>query len=380
MILFVLTNKKPIAAVISEKIFCVHGGLSPELVTLEQIETLQRPLDVPDAGLVCDLLWSDPEPNLSGWEDNDRGVSYMFGADIVTEFLHTHELDVLVRAHQIVEDGFEFFAGRKLVTLFSAANYCGEFENCGATMMVDTNLKCYFQILKPSRMTKRRLENNTNDPPTNTTKDAKFQANAIKLQNTMQAFGKKTEDLHLIHGTTTVTKFSSTKISIEAENKADHKSFRRSSLTHGLNDNDNDNDNDDKNNNSIGKSIHHGSVRSLLFESSRSFITENDNDNENENEKDSDLFTLFESATSFVNENKNDTGRAALLESSTSRIINHNNNNDLLPITASKTINALSSSLRCDRDSTEFQKIRFEEMVLILETEDLTQRQTSAFL
>ena len=81
-----------------------------------------------------------------------------------------------------------------------------------------------------------------------------------------------------------------------------------------------------------------------------------------------------------MNENKNDTGRAALLESSTSRIINHNNNNDLLPITASKTINALSSSLRCDRDSTEFQKIRFEEMVLILETEDLTQRQTSAFL
>ena len=74
----------------------------------------------------------------------------MFGADVVASFLEKHDLDLCVRAHQIVEDGYEFFAGRRLVTLFSAPNYCGEFDNAGGMISVDENLMCSFQILKPS--------------------------------------------------------------------------------------------------------------------------------------------------------------------------------------------------------------------------------------
>ncbi|XP_024982054.1 serine/threonine-protein phosphatase PP1 isozyme 2-like isoform X2 [Cynara cardunculus var. scolymus] len=102
------------------------------------------------AGLLCDLLWSDPNRELKGWGMNDRGVSYTFGADKVAEFLLQHDMDLVCRAHQVVEDGYEFFADRKLVTIFSAPNYCGEFDNAGAMMSVDESLMCSFQILKPA--------------------------------------------------------------------------------------------------------------------------------------------------------------------------------------------------------------------------------------
>jgi serine/threonine-protein phosphatase PP1 catalytic subunit len=83
------------------QILCMHGGLSPELKTLEQIKRLSRPADVPDNGLLCDLLWADPEKDIQGWGENDRGVSYTFGADAVTEFLQKHDLDLICRAHQV---------------------------------------------------------------------------------------------------------------------------------------------------------------------------------------------------------------------------------------------------------------------------------------
>ncbi|KAL6645961.1 hypothetical protein ACP70R_000984 [Stipagrostis hirtigluma subsp. patula] len=142
-------NCLPVAAVIDDKILCMHGGLSPDLDSLDRIREIQRPVDVPDQGLLCDLLWSDPDRDSSGWGDNDRGVSFTFGADKVAEFLNKHDLDLICRAHQVVEDGYEFFADRQLVTIFSAPNYCGEFNNAGALMNVDASLLCSFQILKP---------------------------------------------------------------------------------------------------------------------------------------------------------------------------------------------------------------------------------------
>ena len=84
-----------------------------------------------------------------GWAESERGVSYTFGADVVSKFLEDHDFDLMVRAHQVVEDGYEFFAQRQLVTLFSAPNYCGEFDNSGAVMSVDASLMCSFHILKP---------------------------------------------------------------------------------------------------------------------------------------------------------------------------------------------------------------------------------------
>jgi len=116
-------NCLPVAAVVDEKIFCVHGGLSPEHHSMDQIRRLMRPTDVPDAGIICDLLWSDPDKELEGWGENDRGVSFTFGSDVVTKFLKKHDLDLVCRAHQVVEDGYEFFAKRRLVTIFSAPNY-----------------------------------------------------------------------------------------------------------------------------------------------------------------------------------------------------------------------------------------------------------------
>ena len=143
-------NCLPAAAVIDERILCIHGGLSPQLQELDQIADLERPCEVPDSGLLCDLLWSDPDANITGWADNDRGVSYVFGANVLVDFLDRHGLDLLVRAHQVVEDGYEFFGGRKLVTVFSAPNYCGEFDNAGGMITIAHDLTCSFQILKPS--------------------------------------------------------------------------------------------------------------------------------------------------------------------------------------------------------------------------------------
>uniref|UniRef100_A0A672HPK3 Serine/threonine-protein phosphatase n=1 Tax=Salarias fasciatus TaxID=181472 RepID=A0A672HPK3_SALFA len=130
-------------------VFCI-SGLSPDLQSMEQIRRIMRPTDVPDTGLLCDLLWSDPDKDVQGWGENDRGVSFTFGADVVSKFLNRHDLDLICRAHQVVEDGYEFFAKRQLVTLFSAPNYCGEFDNAGGMMSVDESLMCSFQILKPS--------------------------------------------------------------------------------------------------------------------------------------------------------------------------------------------------------------------------------------
>lgn len=67
---------------VDEKIFCCHGGLSPDLTSMEQIRRIMRPTDVPDQGLLCDLLWSDPDKDTMGWGENDRGVSFTFGVEV----------------------------------------------------------------------------------------------------------------------------------------------------------------------------------------------------------------------------------------------------------------------------------------------------------
>jgi serine/threonine-protein phosphatase PP1 catalytic subunit len=148
-------NCFPVAAVVDEKIFCMHGGLSPEISSMDQIKRTVRPTDVPDTGLLCDLLWADPEKDITGWAENDRGVSFVFGPDVVQSFLRKHDMDLICRAHQVVEDGYEFFAKRQLITLFSAPNYCGEFDNAGAMMTVDETLMCSFKVLKPVKGAKR---------------------------------------------------------------------------------------------------------------------------------------------------------------------------------------------------------------------------------
>jgi protein phosphatase len=140
-------NCMPVACSISDKIFCMHGGLSPDLTTIRKINELERPLDVPDRGILCDLLWADPEEEVQGYQPSDRGVSYLFGEDVVSEFLDNVDMDLIVRAHQVMERGYGFFASRQLVTLFSAPCYCGEFDNDAGIMNIDERLQCSFVII-----------------------------------------------------------------------------------------------------------------------------------------------------------------------------------------------------------------------------------------
>ena len=142
-------NWLPIAALIDDKIFCVHGGLSPDLENIEQLYDIIRPTDVPNSGLLCDILWSDPSMEVDDWGQNERGISYIYSLSVIKKFLEQNNLDLICRAHQVVEDGYEFFGNRSLVTVFSAPDYCEEYNNCAAIMVVDSNLKCSFKVLKP---------------------------------------------------------------------------------------------------------------------------------------------------------------------------------------------------------------------------------------
>ncbi|KAF2786264.1 serine/threonine-protein phosphatase PP-Z [Melanomma pulvis-pyrius CBS 109.77] len=169
-------NTLPIAAIVAQKIFCVHGGLSPSLSHMDDIRQIARPTDVPDYGLLNDLLWSDPADMENDWESNERGVSYCFGKKVIMEFLQRHDFDLVCRAHMVVEDGYEFFNDRILVTVFSAPNYCGEFDNWGAVMSVSAELLCSFELLKPldssalkSHIKKSRTKRQSmlNSPPAN---------------------------------------------------------------------------------------------------------------------------------------------------------------------------------------------------------------------
>jgi serine/threonine-protein phosphatase PP1 catalytic subunit len=159
----------PISALIENKILCMHGGLAYDLQEVNQIKEIVRPTEVPDSGkynlfnylgLLCDLLWSDPsEENYTEWAPNtERGVSFKFSADAVDKFLENNNLDLICRGHQVVEEGYEFFAEQQLVTVFSAPNYTGEFDNNGAMLYIDENLTCSFHIFKPRTDKQRKSD------------------------------------------------------------------------------------------------------------------------------------------------------------------------------------------------------------------------------
>ena len=144
-----LFNFLPVAALIDEKILCMHGGLSPDLRNFSSINEISRPTDMPDSGLLCDLLWSDPDKDVLEFDENDRGVSVEKKKKIVQEFNRKNDLDLIIRAHQVVDDGYEFFAQRQLITIFSAPNYCGEFDNSAGIMIIDDALTCSLKVLRP---------------------------------------------------------------------------------------------------------------------------------------------------------------------------------------------------------------------------------------
>ncbi|WZY93397.1 hypothetical protein YC2023_065726 [Brassica napus] len=145
----------PLAALIEKKIFCVHGGIGSSVFTMEQITNIKRPVDMDceyNYKVVKDLLWSDPtaHDSILGIGVNERGSHIVsFGPDRVNAFCERNDIDMIIRGHECVLDGFERFAQGKLITVFSATNYCGKFKNAGAILVIGRNLDVVPKLIHP---------------------------------------------------------------------------------------------------------------------------------------------------------------------------------------------------------------------------------------
>lgn len=146
----------PISALIDGRIFCVHGGISPDLETLDQLKSIERPNDGNNK-FVEDLLWSDPNRNVGYWKESDREIGFLFGWKPLAKFLEENDLDIVVRAHEAVDNGYQFpyFPQKNAVTVFSAPAYCGEYDNKGAMMHVDEMLSISFTTIESENQMKQ---------------------------------------------------------------------------------------------------------------------------------------------------------------------------------------------------------------------------------
>ncbi|XP_039289516.1 LOW QUALITY PROTEIN: serine/threonine-protein phosphatase 6 catalytic subunit [Nilaparvata lugens] len=122
-----------VAALIDEQILCVHGGLSPDIQTLDQIRIIERNQEIPCKGAFCDLVWSDPE-EVDTWEVSTRGAGWLFGPKVTHEFMNLNNLTLICRAHQLVHEGIKFMFDEKLVTVWSAPNYCYRCGNVASIL------------------------------------------------------------------------------------------------------------------------------------------------------------------------------------------------------------------------------------------------------
>jgi len=139
-----------LAAVIDNGIFAIHGGLSPLIVSLDQIRVLDRFQEIPHEGPLTDLLWSDPDPDKPGWNASQRGAGYLFGSTVVKKFLSTNNFEHITRAHQLCMDGYQVLFDDQLSTVWSAPNYCYRCGNIASVMEVSDTLDRNFNTFDAS--------------------------------------------------------------------------------------------------------------------------------------------------------------------------------------------------------------------------------------
>eukprot|EP01062_Namystynia_karyoxenos_P000897 TRINITY_DN1031_c0_g1_i1.p1 TRINITY_DN1031_c0_g1~~TRINITY_DN1031_c0_g1_i1.p1 ORF type:complete len:332 (+),score=69.76 TRINITY_DN1031_c0_g1_i1:77-997(+) len=146
----------PLGAIVEGRAFCVHGGLSPSVPTLDAIRTIDRKQEVPHDGPMCDLLWSDPE-DIDGWGLSPRGAGYLFGGSVVRTFNQQNGIKFIARAHQLVMEGYKSMFEGACVTVWSAPNYCYRCGNIAAILTVDENLESTVKTFEAAKAADRGM-------------------------------------------------------------------------------------------------------------------------------------------------------------------------------------------------------------------------------
>lgn len=137
----------PLAAIVDGSVLCVHGGLSPELRTIDQMRLIDRRQEIPHEGSFCDLMWSDPD-DIETWAVSPRGAGWLFGSKATSEFNEINGIELICRAHQLVQEGYAYKFDEKLVTVWSAPNYCYRCGNVAAILVLDAQLDREFKIFR----------------------------------------------------------------------------------------------------------------------------------------------------------------------------------------------------------------------------------------
>ncbi|RNF05982.1 protein phosphatase 4 catalytic subunit [Trypanosoma rangeli] len=130
-----LFDYMPLMALVEDDVLCVHGGLSPDINTLDEIRVLDRKQEVPHEGPMTDLLWSDPD-DINGWAMSPRGAGFIFGADVTKAFNQRNGISLIARAHQLVFEGYKWMFDDNCCTVWSAPNYCYRCGNVASIMKI----------------------------------------------------------------------------------------------------------------------------------------------------------------------------------------------------------------------------------------------------
>ncbi|BHF60469.1 hypothetical protein AAHC03_0649 [Spirometra sp. Aus1] len=154
----------PLIAILEEKIFCCHSGMSPS-VQFSGVSNLQelkdyvmkltpRPTEIHTSILMTHYTWSEPDPEVKAWEQNPAGLGYLYGASVVDDFCNRLKLQQIIRSNELIEKGYEFFQDKRLLTIFSVPNFLGSFTNDGAVVRIEkipehNELHCSIKVIKP---------------------------------------------------------------------------------------------------------------------------------------------------------------------------------------------------------------------------------------